>query len=159
MMLALKTKSVARVFSRELREAVQDASDTAAHKAAKEVAAAARESMKPAPNVRWRRFHIGRGKRKRTIRVRKGDGSEPGDPPFRQSGRLARSVRAQDTYAGPTREAPYGRWLEHGTRKMAARPYMAPALERMRPRIPRKWRNLALRKTPAARRIRAKKVR
>lgn len=64
--------------------------------------------------------------------------SAPGQPPGVVTGNLraattyrvdreSRSVRAG---TGPT--APYGEYLEFGTSRVAARPYMAPAFKRLR---------------------------
>jgi hypothetical protein len=73
--------------------------------------------------------------------------SAPGDSPARQSGRLMESVKVLSR-ASPDRlvarigpdpaafkGAPYPFFLEYGTRKMAPRPYMRPALESFRAAI------------------------
>lgn len=62
--------------------------------------------------------------------------SAPGDPPAPDLGTLRRSVQRDtsrldsDLSARTGTNMPYGRWLEHGTRKMAARPWMRPVAER-----------------------------
>lgn len=64
--------------------------------------------------------------------------SKPGDPPNADTGHLHSNIEA--TRIGPMSaqvesKADYGAALERGTSKMAARPYMAPALARKRKRI------------------------
>ena len=99
-----------------------------------------------------------------SIRKRKGS-SPPGKPPHSHEGSLRRLIlfgydRANDSVVvGPVgfKNSVAPRALEHGgttvvlsrrrgqlqTRKVriAARPYMAPALERERPKLPLLWRN------------------
>ena len=61
--------------------------------------------------------------------------SAPSEPPKRVTGTLrssiAQDVRADgsDVVARIGTNVPYGRYLEQGTRKMAARPYLRPALQ------------------------------
>lgn len=66
--------------------------------------------------------------------------SAPGNPPYKQTGRL----RASQTWelAGPIQmigrvgtNVKYGRWLELGTKKMAARPYLRAALQKWGPTL------------------------
>jgi hypothetical protein len=60
--------------------------------------------------------------------------SAPGDPPHKQSGRLLASVAwelVSDAIARVGMNLRYGRWLELGTRKMAARPWLRRALREM----------------------------
>lgn len=76
--------------------------------------------------------------------------SKPGDPPFVQTGNLRSSITTakirEGVYVvGPTLTAPYGRWLEFGTRKMAPRPFMRPAVRQVAPQFPDLFRNLNLR--------------
>ena len=60
--------------------------------------------------------------------------STPGEPPHVRLGALRASIGhalvqegpLPSAIAGPTEK--YGKWLEYGTRKMAARPFMRPAL-------------------------------
>lgn len=65
--------------------------------------------------------------------------SRPGQPPKRQSGRLQRGIVAQKDLARLTLEfrstAPHSGFLENGTRRMAARPFMKPTWQRLRPRV------------------------
>jgi hypothetical protein len=67
--------------------------------------------------------------------------SEPGEPPAKRTGTLDRSI---DSETVETRgefigrvgtNLKYGFWLELGTRRMAARPYLRPALTSQRKRI------------------------
>lgn len=83
---------------------------------------------------------------------RPGYHSSPGDPPFRQSGELQRSVIVRKQAAGRVRgflramslseqvyevavTAPHGPWLEYGTSKMEPRPFMARSVEAARSKI------------------------
>jgi HK97 gp10 family phage protein len=67
--------------------------------------------------------------------------SAPGEPPASHSGRLRRGVRADSDGAagsvmvGPSTGAPYAAALEFGTRRMAARPFILPAVASFRARI------------------------
>lgn len=64
--------------------------------------------------------------------------SLPGEPPNNDTGHLAGNIEATrtgDLSAQVESKADYGAELERGTSKMAARPYMAPALQRKRKRI------------------------
>lgn len=59
--------------------------------------------------------------------------SRPGDPPNADTHRLDSNIETE--IAGPglvtvTSRAPYSRFLEFGTSRMAARPFMRPALRR-----------------------------
>jgi hypothetical protein len=72
-----------------------------------------------------------------TKRVRKGkliygaNPSKPGEPPHKQTGRLLGSVAfTVDGLIGRVgTNVLYGRWLELGTRRMAARPWLRRALK------------------------------
>ena len=60
----------------------------------------------------------------------------PGSPPAVRTGTLANSI--QSSKVGPshwrvTVGAEYGIYLEYGTARMGARPFMAPAVEQVRP--------------------------
>jgi HK97 gp10 family phage protein len=72
--------------------------------------------------------------------------SSPGNPPAKDTGELIRSIvvdNAGDTIeVGVTSGAPYGKYLERGTDKMKARPFLQPALDKNLPGI--KSRILAL---------------
>jgi len=67
--------------------------------------------------------------------------SQPGEPPRKQSGHLGRSVASEIHptlpigRAGVTKSAPYGKFLEFGTRKMAPRPFLRPSLKKSLPDI------------------------
>jgi len=58
------------------------------------------------------------------------DPSKPGEPPRKQTGHLRRSVAWERAglVARVGTNVRYGRWLELGTRKMAARPWLRRAL-------------------------------
>lgn len=99
-----------------------------------------------------------------SLRPRKGS-SRPGNPPFSHEGSLRRLIlfgydrRSDSVMVGPVgfRKSVAPRALEHGGAtvvvsrrrgrlqsrkvKIAARPYMAPALERERTKLPALWRN------------------
>lgn len=63
--------------------------------------------------------------------------SKPGDPPHKQGGELQGSVAWSmvGVVARVGTHIKYGRWLELGTSKMAARPWLRRALFEMTPRI------------------------
>lgn len=64
--------------------------------------------------------------------------SLPGEAPNNDTGHLAGNIEATRTGELSSQvesKADYGAALERGTSKMAARPYMAPALQRKRKRI------------------------
>jgi hypothetical protein len=85
-----------------------------------------------------------RGKKITEKRFRSGQHSAPGEPPYVQSGMLRRSI----TWMAPAKlirlvgsalkpqgsqgSHSYAWYLEYGTSKMAARPYLLPALRRLR---------------------------
>lgn len=62
--------------------------------------------------------------------------SRPGNPPYKQTGHLRRSMAWELIDTGPTfvgrvgTNLKYGRALELGTRRVRARPYLRPALRR-----------------------------
>jgi HK97 gp10 family phage protein len=61
--------------------------------------------------------------------------SKPGSPPNQDRGTLTRNIRVtmnDDLTADISSNAPYSAALEFGTRKMAARPFMTPAVEGQR---------------------------
>lgn len=71
--------------------------------------------------------------------------SAPGSPPHVQTGALRSSIRTEwdgdrRVVVGPS--VAYGRHLEFGTRRMAARPFMRPALARVIKRIPKLFQGL-----------------
>lgn len=62
--------------------------------------------------------------------------SSPGEPPKTDTGQLVRNITMQkvgelEYTVGSRKGAPYGFWLEFGTRKMGARPWLKPAFDRM----------------------------
>ena len=65
--------------------------------------------------------------------------SRPGNPPARDSGRLEESLFVEVDKAGLSArigtDLDYGRHLEFGTSRMAARPWLFPTFERLKPRI------------------------
>ena len=64
--------------------------------------------------------------------------SRPGTPPADPSGALTRSLFAEIEADGALRvgsDHPAAAWLEYGTRKMSARPFLEPALISLRPRL------------------------
>lgn len=66
--------------------------------------------------------------------------SKPGEPPNNDTGILAGNIRVSKQGPLHTRvssEAPYAAFQEFGTSRMAARPYMAPALQKNRADIVR----------------------
>lgn len=66
--------------------------------------------------------------------------SAPGEPPNRDTGTLQAHLKATQPapLAAEVRsEAPYAAALEFGTSKMAARPYMRPARDKMLPKVKR----------------------
>lgn len=67
--------------------------------------------------------------------------SKPGEPPNRDTGVLQANLEAVKTGALKAEvrsEARYARALEFGTSKVAARPYMRPARDKMRAKIQRR---------------------
>lgn len=60
--------------------------------------------------------------------------SRPGEPPNNNSGVLAGNIETTNPRPGLVvveSKEPYGNYLEYGTRKMAARPFMKPARDKM----------------------------
>lgn len=65
--------------------------------------------------------------------------SAPGDAPNTDSGTLVRSIAVENprkglSYVGTSVE--YGKHLEFGTRRMAARPWLRPAMDKAAPELP-----------------------
>src|SRR5690625_6789873 len=74
--------------------------------------------------------------------------SAPGDAPNRDTGQLGSSLivtRSGSTSAEVLANVEYAAYLELGTRNMAARPFMTPAVEQERPNYERGLRELAKR--------------
>lgn len=63
--------------------------------------------------------------------------SAPGDPPAVDTGKLIRSIETEQDGASAAVivRAPYAYLLEFGTRHIAPRPFLGPALEKLRKRI------------------------
>jgi hypothetical protein len=62
--------------------------------------------------------------------------SAPGDPPFKQTGRLQRSVRKKVLRKLNTVRVTFkGNLMEYGTVNVAARPSLRPLFERLKPRL------------------------
>lgn len=64
--------------------------------------------------------------------------SNPGEPPKNDTGVLMRNIEAKRSgrlEAEVRSEAPYAAALEFGTSKMAERPYMRPARDKMLPKV------------------------
>jgi len=63
--------------------------------------------------------------------------SKEGDAPNTDTGRLVNSIKVEVdghlTFVGTSLK--YGKWLEFGTKRMSARPWLNPALEAGRPQI------------------------
>ena len=74
--------------------------------------------------------------------------SAPGQPPNTDTGRLVSSLnvtRSGSTTAEVLANVEYAAYLEFGTRHMAARPFMTPAVEQERPNYERGLRELTKR--------------
>ncbi len=65
--------------------------------------------------------------------------SAPGEPPKTDTGRLVGSIFAEVAGDGLTgqvgTDVAHGEFLEFGTQKMAARPWLFPAFDRLKPKI------------------------
>lgn len=67
--------------------------------------------------------------------------SAPGEPPRQRTGKLKQSVaivvdqEGGVIHVGATGAVPYGVFLERGTRRVAARPWMQVTLDRLLPRL------------------------
>ncbi len=90
--------------------------------------------------------YFGGSKGKGSYRTR----SAPGEPPAVDTGTLRNSVQSKPQYiagtgmtsivltglvAGVNKDARIPRWLEYGTSRMKARPFIAPSLEVVRPSV------------------------
>lgn len=67
--------------------------------------------------------------------------SLPGEPPNRQTGTLDSNIETTVVAQNPptvhvTSHAPYSAFLEFGTSRMAARPFLSPAVKKFRGKIP-----------------------
>ena len=82
---------------------------------------------------------ISRGARSGKQRKKGGRSSAPGEPPKTDTGRLVSnifSILASDRQSVEVgTDINYGRFLEFGTSKMAARPWLHPTYQKIKPRI------------------------
>ena len=78
----------------------------------------------------------GKGRFKKSLRYN-ANPSAPGEPPHVQTGRLRGSVawEVDGLEARVGTNVPYGRWLELGTTKIAARPWLRRALSECRAQV------------------------
>lgn len=76
---------------------------------------------------------------KRAISEPSPPASEPGQPPHKDTGRLRASISREVDRAEPSARVgtnlPYGKWLELGTRKMAARSFLVSTFQRIQGRL------------------------
>jgi len=75
-----------------------------------------------------------------TKKQRESSVSAPGEPPHVQTGFLKKNIAYElvgnDTaHVGANKDVKYAYWLEYGTPKMKARPYLRPALIREKKKI------------------------
>ncbi len=79
---------------------------------------------------------------------RTGIASAVGDPPHTDTGNLVNNIQVQrrkdSVVVGSMEAAPYGKWLEYGTSKMGARPWLKPALDVSQPIIIQKLKRAQL---------------
>ena len=87
---------------------------------------------------------LARGQASGRLYVRRGRAyraSAPGEAPASARGRLAHGIVVESdglsarVIVGPSTGADYAAALEFGTARMAARPFLLPAIERARPRV------------------------
>lgn len=81
--------------------------------------------------------------------------SSPGEPPNQDSGVLAGNIettRAGKLRVRVTSKAGYSSALEFGTSKMAARPFMRPARDKMRPQVEKLIADVVQKQVKASRR-------
>lgn len=128
------TVRIALEGSKELQAALREASADVRDAVSKEVVATAIRLRKDVVRSIQRGPASGRTYRKYQPR-RTHQASAPGQPPMSDTGRLASSIEFDQigplTATVGSRLA-YAVYLEYGTRKMAARPFFRPAVERMR---------------------------
>lgn len=95
------------------------------------------------PGSRSARLRAARAKKRRAARFLYA-GSAPGEAPRKRTGTLQKSVAFEVSWFDVGREiitlrvgtnVPYGRWLEYGTRRMAARPWLRPGIAEYLPRL------------------------
>lgn len=158
-LLDVKLFPKAAIFDDLLEEAINEAVEKPLHEAAKLVRDEAKQSIVDAPPPTVERVQEITPTGGRWIRiVRRPARSTPGDPPYSRTGNLRANIVAVKNFVGTTRRAFYGRFVEFGTRRAAARPFLRPALERMRPVIAPLLKDLRLPQTRAGRRMNRKKI-
>jgi len=96
-----------------------------------------------ANNIRNKMIHLMQHTPKTGKKYKRGKkwhiASSPGNAPAVDKGQLIRSIvmeaRKDEIEVGVKSGAPYGKWLEQGTPKMGARPFLKPAADAEIPRI------------------------
>jgi len=140
-----------------VRQATQEAANKPLLQCAALVMADAKKSMKRGGLVKWSNDDVS---------MEKGVPSTPPDPPNVQRGNLRASIvyaltRVATAIVGPTRMAWYGKVHEKGGefggRNYPARPFMLPALHRMKAKFPELFKKAALAHTKAGRILNSKK--
>lgn len=158
-LLNVRMFSKVTVFDKELQAAIEQAAEAPLHEAAKLVRDEAKESIKNEPPQQIVKVEGVTPTGGRFVRLRRRPvKSEPGGPPFSRSGNLRANIVAIRNFVGVTRAAFYGRFVEFGTRRAAARPFLRPALERMRPVIAPLLKDMNLAQTRAGRRMNRRKA-
>jgi HK97 gp10 family phage protein len=97
---------------------------------------------------------------KKSMRKFTGKSSKPGHPPKSRTGRLKAGIhtaREKDgrVIVGPVGSAWYGKILEHGGRNVSPRPFMKPAVEKVKEKFPYLWHGKSLASTPEGRKLNA----
>ncbi len=147
------------VFGKDLQKALEEAAEAPLHEAAKLVRDEAKESIKDEPPQEIVKVQGTTPTGGRFVRLRRRPvKSQPGGPPFSRTGNLRNNIVAIKNFVGVTRAAFYGRFVEFGTRRAAARPFLRPALERMRPFIAPLLKDMNLAQTRAGRRMNRRKA-
>lgn len=123
--------------SKELQAALRSMSDDIKDEVSKEVLATAVELRSDVVKSIQKGPASGRTYQKYNPR-RTHTASAPGQPPMSDTGRLANSIEFDKV--GPLTATVgsalnYAPWLEYGTVNMAARPFMRPAVEKVRPKF------------------------
>ena len=122
-----------------LRTALADAAAIAMEKAALGMVGYVRTKVGISARIRMSGGQ-GRGNRRRAA-ARIYQASAPGEPPRKRTGTLQKSIaheverESNAIVARVGTKVDYGRYLEFGTRKMAARPYLQPALTEYLPKF------------------------
>jgi HK97 gp10 family phage protein len=148
-------KSKTWLDAKGVSNAVKQASIQPIHKMALLVEREAKTSMTKGGRIRSRDRTTGKFSGSRGVP------SKPPDPPNVQTSNLRGSIQNAPTnrgtyLVGPTLMAWYGKIHEFGDSTHPKRPFMRPALHRSAAKFPHMFKNLPLRDTLAARRIRQK---